>query len=170
MKYIYNNMYSQNNVLNVDFQEPKNFIEKVITLQQQMPHILDDFKKYFVLYNKDPNYPEYQNMFENVKSNLTTLSSSLFMVSNEVDSNTDKISDVFNRLDILIKKEKRANIMLKRKLGIVEQKANSTDEMIDNYSEIYDIGYLRNWGLFISIFVAGLCISKVFKQQNMNIN
>ena len=71
---------------------------------------------------------------------------------------------------ILIKKEKRANIMLKRKLGIVEQKANSTDEMIDNYSEIYDIGYLRNWGLFISIFVAGLCISKVFKQQNMNIN
>jgi hypothetical protein len=163
-------MYSQNNVLNVDFQEPKNFIEKVITLQQQMPHILDDFKKYFVLYNKDPNYPEYQNMFENVKSNLTTLSSSLFMVSNEVDSNTDKISDVFNRLDILIKKEKRTNIMLKRKLGIVEQKANSTDEMIDNYSEIYDIGYLRNWGLFISIFVAGLCISKVFKQQNMNIN
>jgi hypothetical protein len=92
------------------------------------------------------------------------------MVSNEVDSNTDKISDVFNRLDILIKKEKRTNIMLKRKLGIVEQKANSTDEMIDNYSEIYDIGYLRNWGLFISIFVAGLCISKVFKQQNMNIN
>jgi hypothetical protein len=163
-------MYSQNKVLNVDFQEPKNFIENVITLQQQMPHILDDFKKYFVLYNKDPNYPEYQNMFENVKSNLTTLSSSLFMVSNEVDSNTDKISDVFNRLDILIKKEKRANIMLKRKLGIVEQKANSTDEMIDNYSEIYDIGYLRNWGLFISIFVAGLCISKVFKQQNMNIN
>jgi hypothetical protein len=170
MKYIYNNMYSQNNVLNVDFQQPKNFIEKVITLQQQMPHILDDFKKYFVLYNKDPNYPEYQNMFENVKSNLTTLSSSLFMVSNEIDSNTDKISDVFNRLDILIKKEKKVNIMLKRRLGIVEQKANSSDEMIDNYSEIYDIGYLRNWGLFISIFVAGLCISKVFKQQNMNIN
>ena len=37
-------MYSQNKVLNVDFQEPKNFIEKVVTLQQQMPHILDDFK------------------------------------------------------------------------------------------------------------------------------
>ena len=163
-------MYSQNKVLNVDFQEPKNFIEKVVTLQQQMPHILDDFKKYFVLYNKDPNYPEYQNMFETVKSNLTTLSSSLFMASNEVDLNIDKISDVFNRLDILIKKEKKANIMLKRRLGIIEQKANSSDEMIDDYSEMYDIGYLRNWGLFISIFLAGLCISKVFKQQNMNTN
>jgi hypothetical protein len=155
-------MYSQNEVLNVDFQEPKKIIEKVVTLQQQMPHILDDFKKYFVLYNKDPNYPEYQNMFENVKSNLTTLSSSLFMASNEVESNTDKISDVFNRLDVLIKKEKKTNIKLKRSLGIVEQKANSTDEMIDNYSEVYDIEYLRNLGVFISIFFAGLCISKVF--------
>ena len=84
-------MYSQNKVLNVDFQEPKNFIEKVVTLQQQMPHILDDFKKYFVLYNKDPNYPEYQNMFETVKSNLTTLSSSLFMASNEVDLNRKRL-------------------------------------------------------------------------------
>ena len=83
---------------------------------------------------------------------------------------SDKISDLFNRIDILIKKEKKANIMLKRRLGIIEQKANSSDEMIDDYSEMYDIGYLRNWGLFISIFLAGLCISKVFKQQNMNTN
>ena len=155
-------MYSQNNVLNVDFQQPKNFIEKVITLQQQMPHILDDFKKYFVLYNKDPNYPEYQNMFENVKSNLTTLSSSLFMVSNEIDSNTDKISDVFNRLDILIKKEKKANIMLKRRLGIVETEANSSKEMIHDYNQMYDEDYLRNWGLFLSTVLVGVSISKMF--------
>jgi hypothetical protein len=163
-------MYTQNDVLNIDFQEPKIFIEKVITLKKQMPHILDDFKKAFVLYNKDPNYPEYQNVFDTVKGNLTTLSSSLFMISNDVDSNTEKVSDVFNKIGILIKKEKRGNSILKRKLGIVEQKANSSDEMIDNYSEVYDIGYLRNWGLFISILVAGACISKVFKQQNMNIN
>ena len=155
-------MYSQNKVLNVDFQEPKNFIEKVVTLQQQMPHILDDFKKYFVLYNKDPNYPEYQNMFETVKSNLTTLSSSLFMVSNEVDSNTDKISDVFNRLDVLIKKEKRTNIMLKRRLGIVETEANSSKEMIHDYNQMYDEDYLRNWGLFLSTVAVGVSISKLF--------
>lgn len=160
-------MYSQTNVLNVDFQEPTIFIEKVITLQKQLPYILDDFKKNFVLYNKDPNYPEYQNMFETVKNNLTTLSSSLFIVSNDVDSNTEKVSDVFNKIGVLIKKEKQNNVILKRKLGIVEQKANSTDEMIDNYSEMYDIEYLQNWGLFISILIAGACISKVFKPQTI---
>jgi len=47
---------------------------------------------------------------------------------------------------------------------------DSAYPVFDTYSEIYDIGYLRNWGLFISIFLAGLCISKVFKQQNMNTN
>ena len=155
-------MYNQTNILNIAFQNPNHYVEKVHTLQKQLPFILDDFKKYFVLYNKDTNYPEYQNMFETVKSYLTTLSSDLFVVSNEVDSNIDKVGNLFNKIGELIKKEKQHNIKLKRSLGMVEQKANSSDEMIDNYNEMYDAEYLQNWGLAISILVAGVCISKSF--------
>ena len=127
-----------------------------------MPHILDDFKKYFILYNKDPNFPEYQSMFENVKQQLNKLSASLFMISNDVDSNTDKINKKFFELNASIKEEKKRNIVLKRKLGIIEQKGNSSDEMFDNFNEIYDMGYLRNWGLFGCIIVGGLLIKNVY--------
>ena len=162
-------MYNQKNqILDVYFEDPKNFTEKVETLQQQMPHILDDFKKYFVLYNKDPNYPEYQNLFENVKKNLNTLSSTLFITSNDVDSNTDKLNSIFLKLNGLIMKEKKINRELKRKLGIIEQNGNSSEELIDDYSEMYDMGYLRNWGLFLSILVVGISISKIYKPSNMN--
>ena len=161
-------MYNQTNILNISFQDPNYFIEKVNTLQKQLPYILDDFKKYFVLYNKDPNYPEYQNMFETVKSNLTTLSSSLFVISNDVDSNIEKVGILFNKIGELIKKEKQHNIKLKRSLGMVEQKANSSDEMIDNYNEMYDAEYLHNWGLVISILVAGVCISKSFSSSHIS--
>lgn len=162
-------MYSQNEqILNENFENPKKMIEVLQTLQEQMPNILDDFKKYFILYNKDPNYPEYQSMFENVKQQLNKLSSTLFMTSNEVDLNTDKINKKFFELNVLIKKEKKVNQILKRKLGIIEQKGNSSDEMIDNFNEIYDMGYLRNWGLLLSILITWICISKVFKQQTIN--
>jgi len=161
-------MYQQNEqILNTNFENPKNYIEKIKTLKQQLPHILDDFVKYFVLYHKDPSYPEYQTMFENIKSNLNSLSSSLFMVSNDVDVNIDNINTLYKKLDILIKKERIKNRELKRKLGIVESKANSANEMIDDYSEIYDIGYLRNWALFLSIITSGILISVVFKKQNI---
>ena len=120
MKYIYN-MYQQNEqILNTNFENPKIYIEKIITLKQQLPHILDDFIKYFVLYHKAPTYPDYQSTFENNKSNLNTLSSSLFMISNDVDVNIDNINNLYKTLNILIKKESVKNSELNRKLKSIQ--------------------------------------------------
>ncbi len=49
------------------------------------------------------------------------------------------------------------------KSGIAETENNAASELIDNYKEMYEEGYLRNWGLGISILFAGLVISKVYK-------
>jgi hypothetical protein len=144
------------------FTKPDLFTERVQTLQQQLPPILDDFNKYFVFYNKTPNYPEYQNMFNNIKQNLNSLGSSLFMVSNDVDTNVDNITNVFKTLDVLINRERKRNRELKRKLGIVESEVNSSKEMIYDYNQMYDDDYLRNWGLFLSTVVVGVSISKLF--------
>lgn len=131
-------------------------------MKQQLPSILDDFKSYFVLYNKTPNYPEYENMFNNIKRNLNNLSASLFIVSNNVEADIDNINKTFKELDVLIAKERRKNRELKRKLGIIESEVISSKEMIDDYNEMYDDDYLRNWGLFLSTVVVGVSISKLF--------
>lgn len=158
-------MYEDN--LNANFEEPTNYTERLQTLKQQMPPILDDFVKYFVLYNKDPSIPEYQNMFENIKSNLNKLSSSLFILSNDVDANIDNINKFYEILNNLIKKERDKNLELKKQLGMIETNINSSNEMIHDYNKIYDIGYLRNWALFLSIIISGLVISSVFKKQTI---
>ena len=144
------------------FTKPELFTERVQTLQQQLPPILDDFNNYFVLYNKTPNYPEYENMFNNIKQNLNQLGASLFMVSNDVDTNIDNINKAFKTLDVLIANERRKNRELKRRLGIVETEANSSKEMIHDYNQMYDEDYLRNWGLFLSTVLVGVSISKMF--------
>jgi hypothetical protein len=144
------------------FTKPELFTERVQTLQQQLPPILDDFNNYFVLYNKTPNYPEYENMFNNIKQNLNQLGASLFMVSNDVDANIDNINKAFKTLDVLIANERRKNRELKRRLGIVETEANSSKEMIHDYNQMYDEDYLRNWGLFLSTVLVGVSISKMF--------
>ena len=149
-----------------DFENPQIFISKLHALREQLPHILDDFIKYYVFYNKNPDYPEYSQMIENIKGNLNTINSNLFILSNAVDVNTGKISQKLSGLNELIQKEKKVNRELKRKLGIIEQQIDSTDEMIYDYSQIYDEGYLRNWALFLSILVSGLAISVVFKKNS----
>ena len=154
---------TQNSNLN-DFDNPQQFISKLRTLHQQLPHVLDDFIKYYVFYNKNPDYPEYSQMFENIKSNLNNINASLFTLSNSVDVNTNNISTRLFALNNSIKKEKIINRKLKHKLGILEQKIDSTDEMIDDYSQMYDEGYLRNCALFLSILASGFTISLVFKK------
>jgi hypothetical protein len=154
--------YTNEQQFMAQFIKPEFFTERVETMQQQLPPILDDFNKYFVLYNKSPNYPEYENMFNNIKQNLNSLGASLFLVSNDVDLNIDNINKAFKNLDILITKERVKNRQLKRKLGIVETEANSSKEMINDFNQMYDDDYLRNWGLFLSTIVVGVSISKMF--------
>ena len=146
-----------------NFKTPGIFKEKLQTLNQQLPAILADFKKYYVFYNKNPEYPEYQTSFENIKGNMTKLSSDLFMLSNDVQSSTDELNKKLFALNVLIQKEKERNHELKASLGIVEHKNNAATELIYDYKNIYSEEYLRNWALFISILLIGTSISKISK-------
>jgi hypothetical protein len=146
--------------------KPEQFINNLDTLKQKIGPILEDFKKYYVFYNKNPEYPEYQSMFDTVKSQITKVCSDLFVLENNVLTNTDQINKALIELNLLIKEEKKRNRELKRKLGIAETENNAAMEMIDNYKEMYDSGYLRNWGLGISILFAITVISKVYKSPS----
>jgi hypothetical protein len=146
-----------------NFKTPGIFKEKLQTLNQQLPAILADFKKYYVFFNKNPEYPEYQTSFENIKSNMTKLSSDLFMLSNDVQSSTNELNKKLFALNVLIKEEKKRNHELKVSLGIVEHKNNAATELIYDYKNIYSEEYLRNWALFISILIIGTSISKINK-------
>jgi len=149
--------------INDNFKTPIIFKEKLQTLNQQLPAILDDFKKYYVFFNKNPEYPEYQNSFENIKGNMTKLGSDLFMLSNDVQSSTNEINKKLFALNVLIQREKEENHKLKLKLGIVEHKNNAAIELISDYKNMYDEEYLRNWALFVSILIIGTSISKISK-------
>ena len=149
-----------------DFTSPTTYYNNINAIKQQLPAILDDFKKYYVFYNNVPDYPEYQTMFENIKQNINSLNSQLFKLTNEVDYNIEKINKTLTSLNASITAEKTKNTDLKNKLGMLTEENNSTFIMITNYDQIYDLEYLKNWSLVISIFFSLYVISVVFKKQN----
>ena len=159
--------------LNINnFEKPDSFFSTIETLQQQIPSILDDFSKYYVFYNKNPNNTEYQQMFSNIKSNLNNIHSQLFTVTNNIESNTNTISDNLLILNENIQNFKNQNNKLNKKLNVITQKNGSATELIQNYKQMYDNGYLRNWGLLLSIVASCTLLSVLFKrgQPLMNNN
>ena len=151
----------QNKNIDDNLKNPEVLRRKLNVMNEKLPPILDDFKKYYVFFNKNPEYPEYQNIFENIKGNLNETNSELFLLSNEVDTSTDNINEQLFNLNILIKKEKEINQNLKKEFGIVDHKNNAANELISDYKKIYESEYLRNWSIFFSILIIGFSISRI---------
>jgi len=49
----------------------------------------------------------------------------------------------------------------------LEQKNNSSDELIHDYKQTYDKTYLRNWGLALSIGFSCFLLTKIFRKEQM---
>jgi DNA repair exonuclease SbcCD ATPase subunit len=154
-------------VENINYKEPEQYIKNLNELGGSIDLLLAEFSKIYVVYNMNSNNPEYQQQYANIISNINQVQSKLFSTSNDVQVSIDEITKKLVEINVLISNEREKNRELKRKLGHVEHKNNSAYEMIDNYKQMYNINYLRNWGLFLSTVLCILAISKVYKSQGV---
>lgn len=121
------------------------------SIQQQIPSILDDFTKYYIFYNKNPEYDEYQRLYYNIKDNMDNLESQVKKTSSSIDEETGKLNDILKTVNQKISKERIKNQYLKRRLGLAENESNGADEMVRDYTTVYNSGYTRNWSLVLGI-------------------
>ena len=159
--------YKKNNILDT-FPKPNVFLSQLNTIQSQLGPILDDFNKYFVFYNMNPQISENQQIYENIKNNIQDLYTSLLTISTDVDKNVNQINNDYQELNKLIEILKERNAVLKQKLGIVEDTYDGSDTMISNYKDMYNLQYLKNFSLGLGLVFSLVLITKIFKGQNSN--
>ena len=156
-----NNNYEDN------FTKSNVFTEKIIELDSGIDVLLDEFKKLYVIVNMHPANQEYQQQYQTIVSNLSSVLSKMFSVSNNIQVDIDNINKKLLDYDILIKNEKKKNTELKKQLGIVENQNNAASEMITDYKDIYDKRYLRNWSLILSSIIGLLAIGVIYKKPQV---
>ncbi len=141
------------------------FNNKIRTLQEKLPAILDDFKKYYVFFNKNPTYSEYQQMYENLKDNLNSISNELLTITSDVEKNTQNIGEFLLKINESIEKEKNKNIKLKSIVSNINNSYNGSRIMVSQYKEIYNTNYYNNIFMFIGIIISGAALIKVFANK-----
>jgi len=154
---------SENLINTRNFPQPTEFTEKLNTLQEKFPSMLDDFEKYYVFYNKNPEFTEYQQSFDNIKNNLQTVFTELFIANQTLERATENINDEFSVISRKIEREKRQNMRLQRILDKLEGKQGASDERLNDFEDIYNFYYMRNFALLSGIIISGFVISKVFR-------
>ncbi len=122
-------------------------------LNDKFYSILDDFKKYYIFFNKNPEVDEYQQMFSNIKDNIESINSKLFTINTNLQQTVDDINIKIQQINIEIQKEKTKNIELKNNVGIINNKRTSSGILIDNYKELYNNTYYFNISIVFGILI-----------------
>lgn len=142
----------KNQIANAD-----KYKEELNALNGKFYSILDDFKKYYIFFNKNPEVDEYQQMFSNIKDNIESINSKLFIINTNLQQTIDDINIKIQQINIEIQKEKTKNIELKNNVGIINNKRTSSSILIDNYKELYNNTYYFNitivFGILIMLFL-----------------
>ena len=153
---------NNHNILD-SFPKPDIFLTRLNTIQEQLGPILDDFNKYFVFYNMNPQISENQKMYDNIKNIIQEIYTALLRISTDINDNVTKINTEYHELNKLIELLKERNIILKKKLGLAEDTYDGSDTMINNYKDMYNLQYLKNFSLGLGIFFSIILITKLFK-------
>ena len=135
---------------------------QVDDLKNTFPGVLDDFKKYFIFYHKNPDYSEYQNNFENAKSNLNGLITKLFKISGSVQMSTSTMNVNMERINKNIQENKKEYSKLKRRVLHLKEAHNTSDIMVDDYVTIYNMYYLKNAAILFGVLMQIWILTKVF--------
>lgn len=144
-----------NNNFHTKFPEPSTYISELSVLNESQDVILDEFRKLYIISHTNPDNQEYQQQFVNANSHVEQLQSKLFTLGNNVESKIDVMNTSLFDLNTQIEQERERNAALQNKMDTVEQQYTSADSMISDYKQYYNINYLRNWGLLLSIV---LCV------------
>ena len=146
-----------------DFTKPDIYASKLKELNDKMPLILDDFKQAYVYYNMTPSYGDYQTNFLNIRNNVLQTNAELFMETNNIQKDIETINKDLIKINKDIEKNKVTNKKLKVQLQDVDNREDSSKQMIDDYKEMYNLQYLSNFNTLFGIVVGIYLCRKIFQ-------
>jgi hypothetical protein len=129
------------------------FNEKIKTVKDSFFSALDDFKKYYVFFHKNPEVDEYQNFFSNSKEQLQKLNAEMFLVTNNIQKNIKDLDMEMRVVSKKLKDEKDLNEELMKLINRIKTTQDGSAIMIDDAKDEYNIQYYANLEVFMGIVI-----------------
>lgn len=160
------NINNENNLID----QAKYFDEKINTIKSQFFSALDDFKKYYVYFNKNPEVNEFQNYYANSKGQLQSMSKDLVFTTNNIDKHIETLNNEMSDILPKLKKEKEINEVLLKQLQNLQNTQNGSEILVEDSKRAYNIQYYKNWQMFIGVIIVSGLILKMYKPPSITPN
>jgi hypothetical protein len=142
------------------------FADKIKNIQTTFFSALDDFKKYYVYFNKNPEVNEFQNYYANSKGQLQTMSRDMFVTTNNIEKSIEELNSQMETVSLKLEDEKKLNGELIKLISGLENTQNGSLLLIDDSKEEYNSQYFKNWQYVISIVIILSVIIMASRKSN----
>jgi len=136
--------------------------EKIITLYNQFPAILSDYKSNYQLYYNDTKDQTKLNSYYNSKSQVGKCIRDMTYITYMLEMINYEFPIVTKQLNALITIEKNKNIYLKNKIANMTNVNNGSVILVSDYKENYNETNMRNWAMFAGILAICISFLKIF--------
>jgi len=142
--------------------QSKQFDEKINNIKARFFSAKDDFKKYYVYYNKNPEVNEFQNYYANSKNQLQQMSKGLFLITNNIDKNIEILDNNMSATALKLEDERKLNTELLALLNNLQNTQNGSVILIDDSKDSYNTQYYYNWEIIAGILIVSSLLAKMF--------
>jgi hypothetical protein len=150
--------------------EANKFNEKINSIKSQFFSALDDYKKYYVYFNKNPEVNEFQNYYASSKGQLQSLSKDLFLTTNNIDKSIENLDNEMMSVSMKLEDEKKTNTELMKLIQNLQNTQNGSEILINDSKREYNDQYWKNWEIFIGILIVSGLLSSLFKNKIVTLN
>ena len=138
----------------------KQFKEKINSINSSFLSALDDFKKYYVFYHKNPEVDEYSNHFVNSKGQLQALSGEMFATTNIIQKNIVTLNDNMEQISSKLTDEKDKYTKMNKMFTSLKGTESGSNILINDSKTEFNLLFFKNIELFIGILIIlGLMVS-----------
>jgi hypothetical protein len=148
--------------------ESKRFNEKINSIRSQFFSALDDFKKYYVYFNKNPEVNEFQNYYSNSRAQLQTMSQDLYLTTASINQTIKKLYEDISIISEKLENEKELNKELMELVANLDNTHSGSKILIDDSKRLYNKQYYKNIELVFGMIIIIMLLSALLKKNVAN--
>ena len=145
--------------------ESNQFNEKIQNINTQFFSALDDFKKYDVYYNKNPQVNEFQNYYTNSKGQIQTISKNLFILTNDIYKSIEELDKNMSIISKKLNIEKQLYEKMNELALNLDNTQNGTEILITDSKTNYNAQYYHNIEIFVGTIIISSLLATMFNKN-----
>ena len=137
--------------------------QQLSEIKEKIPTMLEDYKKYFIFFHKNPEVNEYQQMYAQFRSTIQNTNTQLINLGKETEKNILRVNNNISNENkkIYDKKSKFSELIIG--FEHYQDSLLGAEQMIDDFKTLYNNQYYINLQKTLGIFLliaAGIILLK----------